>query len=138
VRAAGATGPLVCRADSGFYSHGVVDACRKANVRFSITAKVQKKGGVRKAIAAIDESDWVAIPYFLDGADVAETTYQPFGSKADPVVSSCAEYGPRQAASCRCSQSSPTTPLSPTEPVRCSSSKPITDATPRSRTPSEI
>lgn len=84
VRAAGATGPLVCRADSGFYSHGVVDACRKANVRFSITAKVQKKGGVRKAIAAIDESDWVAIPYFLDGADVAETTYQPFGSKGRP------------------------------------------------------
>jgi hypothetical protein len=84
VRTAGATGPLVCRADSGFYSRGVVDACRRANVRFSITAKVPKTGGVRKAIAAIDESAWVAIPYFLDGADVAETTYQPFGSKGRP------------------------------------------------------
>jgi hypothetical protein len=83
VRTAGATGPLVLRADSGFYSRGVVDACRRADVRFSITAKLHK-GGVRKAIAAIDESAWVAIPYFLDGADVAETTYQPFGSKGRP------------------------------------------------------
>ena len=28
VRAAGASGPLTLRADSGFYSHAVVDACR--------------------------------------------------------------------------------------------------------------
>ena len=51
--------------------------------RFSITAKLHK-GGVHKAIAAIDESAWVAIPYFLDGADVAETTYRPFGTKGQP------------------------------------------------------
>ena len=37
-----------------------------------------------KAIAAIDESAWVAIPYFLDGADVAETAYQPFKAKCRP------------------------------------------------------
>jgi hypothetical protein len=82
VRAAGATGPLVLRADSGFYSCNVVDACGKANVRFSITAKLHK-GGVHKAIAAIDESAWVPIPYFLDGADVAETTYRPFGKSTE-------------------------------------------------------
>jgi hypothetical protein len=39
-RTAGATGPLRLRADSGFYSRNVVDACRKANVRFSITVKL--------------------------------------------------------------------------------------------------
>ena len=78
VRAAAATGPLVLRADSGFYTANVVGACRKANVRFSITAKLHK-GGIHKAIAGINESAWVPIPYFLDGADVAETTYQPFG-----------------------------------------------------------
>jgi len=83
VRAAGATGPLVLRADSGFYSSAVVDACRQADVAFSITAKLHK-GGVKTAIAAIDESAWVAIPYFLDGADVAETVYQPFGAKGRP------------------------------------------------------
>jgi hypothetical protein len=83
VRAAGATGPLTLRADSGFYSGAVAQACRKAGVSFSITVKLNK--AIHTAIAAIDERDWVAIPYFLDGADVAETTYRPFGNKA-PVV----------------------------------------------------
>ena len=66
------------RADSGFYSRNVADACTKADVAFSITAKLHK-GGVHHAIAAIDETAWIPIPYFLDGADVAETTYRPFG-----------------------------------------------------------
>lgn len=83
VRTAGASGPIVLRADSGFYNRSVVDACRRANVSFSITAKLHK-GGVKTAIAAIGESAWVAISYFLDGADVAETTYQPFGTKGRP------------------------------------------------------
>jgi hypothetical protein len=83
VRTAGATGPIVLRADSGFYNRAVVDACRRADVRFSITVRL-RKGALYKAIAAIDESAWVAIPYFLDGADVAETTYQPFGAKGRP------------------------------------------------------
>ena len=80
VRMAGAAGPIVLRADSGFYNHNVVEACTKADVRFSITAKLYK-GKVTEAIAAIDESAWTPIPYFLDGADVAETTYRPFGAK---------------------------------------------------------
>jgi hypothetical protein len=83
VRTAGATGPIVLRADAGFYSRTVVDACRRADVRFSITVRL-RKGALYQAIAAIDESAWVAIPYFLDGADVAETTYQPFGAKGRP------------------------------------------------------
>jgi len=80
VRDAGSTGPLVLRADSGFYNRNVIDCCQKADVRFSVTAKLHK-GAICKAIEEIPESDWVAIPYFLDGADVAETTYQPLGTK---------------------------------------------------------
>jgi hypothetical protein len=82
VRAAGATGPLTLRADSGFYNHGVVQACQKANVRYSITAKMSKK--LRRICEAIPEESWTPIPYFLDGAEVAETTYRPFGSRGKP------------------------------------------------------
>ena len=80
LRRGGVSGPIVLRADSGFYSHNVVAACVKADVRFSITAKLHK-GAIYAAIGAIDESAWTPIPYFLDGADVAETTYQPFVKK---------------------------------------------------------
>jgi hypothetical protein len=80
VRTAGATGPLTVRADSGFYTGAVAAACRKAGVRFSITAKMSP--AIHKAIATIADNAWVEIPYFLDGADVAETTYRPFGNKA--------------------------------------------------------
>ena len=83
VRAAGASGPLTVRADSGFYAGTVAAACRKAGVRFSITVKLNK--AIHKAIAAIDDEAWTPIPYFLDGADVAETVYRPFGTKA-PLV----------------------------------------------------
>lgn len=83
VRAAGATGPLTLRADSGFYSGKVIAACRKANARFSVTVRLNK--AMHKAIAAIPDDAWVSIPYFLDGADVAETTYTPFGKNGTPV-----------------------------------------------------
>jgi Transposase DDE domain group 1 len=80
VRIAGASGPLVLRADSGFYNRTVVAACQRHGVRFSITAKLTK--AVRKAIAAIPADAWTPIPYWLeDGADVAETSYRPFGKK---------------------------------------------------------
>ena len=39
VRYAGATGPLTVRADSGFYTHAIVAACRDKGVRFSITVR---------------------------------------------------------------------------------------------------
>ncbi|MCY4392907.1 MAG: transposase [Chloroflexi bacterium] len=41
VRAARASGPLTLRADSGFYSHAVVDACWAMDVRFSVTVRLQ-------------------------------------------------------------------------------------------------
>ena len=42
VRYAGANGRLTLRADSGFYTHGVVSVCRKMDVRFSITIRQHK------------------------------------------------------------------------------------------------
>ena len=85
VRDAGATGPITMRADSGFYNHKVVGACRKADVRYSITVRLNAK--LHHAIADIPEDAWTPIPYFLDGADVAETTYTPFAGRrgAGPV-----------------------------------------------------
>ena len=41
VRAAGASGQLTMRADSGFYNHAVVVACRALDVRFSVTIRQQ-------------------------------------------------------------------------------------------------
>jgi len=83
LRAAGASGPITLRADSGFYSGAVATACRRAGVRYSITVKLNK--ALHKVIAAIPDDAWMPIPYFLDGADVAETSYRPFGKKA-PLV----------------------------------------------------
>ena len=77
VRHAGARGRLTVRADSGFYTHAVVSACRETNVRFSIT--IRQHARLRNIIEAIPETDWTPIPYWMDGAaDVAETTYTPF------------------------------------------------------------
>ena len=73
VRYAGATGQLTLRADSGFYTHAVVAACRKMKVRFSIT--IRQRPSLRNFIEATPEADWTPIPYWMDGAaDVAETT----------------------------------------------------------------
>lgn len=85
-RAAGAAGEITIRADSGFYNHKVVGACRKAGVRFSITVKMMGKA-LHQAFRAIPAEDWVPIPYFVDGAAVAEIAYTPFATKkgAKPV-----------------------------------------------------
>jgi hypothetical protein len=73
VRRAGATGPIVLRADSAFWSAKVITACRDHNVRFSITVRATK--AVVAAIDGIDETAWVDIDYTDGGvAQVAETT----------------------------------------------------------------
>lgn len=80
VRAAGATGELTFRLDSGFYAGTVVSACLKQKARFSITARTSP--ALRRAIDAIAEESWREIPYWLEGtADVAETVYTPFGKR---------------------------------------------------------
>ncbi len=84
VRYAGATGPLIMRADSGFYTHDIVAVCRQMRVRYSIT--VRQHTQLRNLIEAIPETDWTPLPYWMEGAaDVAETTYVPFQSEPDAV-----------------------------------------------------
>ena len=82
VRAAGASGQLTMRADSGFYAHAVVAVCRKLGVRFSIT--IRQQPSMRRLIEEIPEAGWTPIEYWLaGGADVAETTYTPFKGEQD-------------------------------------------------------
>ena len=84
VRDAGPTGQLTLRADSGFYSHGVVAMCRRLKVRYSIT--IRQHRSVRTLIEAIPDEAWTAIPYWIDGgADVAETVYTPFAGEKGAV-----------------------------------------------------
>ena len=134
VRAAGATGPLTMRADSGFYSGKVVGACRKR--RRAILHHRAPKPGDAQGDRQDRRDAWVAIPYFLDGADVAETTYRPFGKKAPEVRLIVRRVRPTPGSSWRCWPTIPTTRSSPTAPATRSSSRPTTAATPRSKTPS--
>jgi hypothetical protein len=139
VRAAGATGSLTVRADSGFYAHAVVAVCRKMGVRYSIT--IRQHRSVRRLIEAIPEDAWAPIPYWITGgADVAETTYTPFADQKDaaPVRLIVRRVRPTPGPS---SPSSPSTTFmrsSPTARGRRSSSKPTIAVTPRSRTRSAI
>ena len=66
MRYGGARGQLTVRADSGFYAHTVVAACREMDVRFSIT--IRQRASLRDLIEAIPEEDWTPIPYWMDGA----------------------------------------------------------------------
>ncbi len=74
VRRAGASGALTLRADSGFFSQYVVQACRDHDVRYSITAR--QTPAITRAIEQIAEESWTSIDYTANGeAWVAETTY---------------------------------------------------------------
>lgn len=91
VRAASATGALTARLDPGCYSKKVVDACRRAGVAFSVTARMDT--AIHRAIEAIEAASWTPIPYWssdgtfgldeagepISGADVAETSCTAFG-----------------------------------------------------------
>ena len=88
------------RADSGFYAHTVVAACREMDVRFSIT--IRQRASLRDLIEAIPEEDWTPIPYWMDGAaDVAETTYTPFQTKPDARLVAGAAHRPAGEADAR-------------------------------------
>ncbi len=58
-RRAGATGPIVVRADSGYCSNKVMKACTDHHVRYSITARQTSR--VVTAEAGIDPDAWVLI-----------------------------------------------------------------------------
>ena len=137
VRYAGATGQLTMRDDSGFYTHGVVRACRQQKVRFSITVRQHK--GLRDLIEAIPESDWLPIPYWMEGAAaVAETVYTPFRTEPDatPVRLIVRRLRPTPGSQLALFATTAITPSSPTGRATPWNWRPTIAATPRSRTPS--
>jgi Transposase DDE domain group 1 len=76
VRRAGATGEIVVRLDSGFWSGDTIATLARLGVRYTMAVRANTKG-VSRAIAAIDEAAWRAIGYTPDGeAQVAETAYK--------------------------------------------------------------
>lgn len=86
----GITAQIIVRADSAFFSHKVVDACRTAGVRFSLAVAVKKT--VREAIVNIAEDAWTPIEYtdaiwddederWVSDAEIAEIPFTAFTSK---------------------------------------------------------
>jgi acyl dehydratase len=75
VRRAGATGEIVVRVDSGFWSKETIKTLGRLDVRYTMAVRTNTNG-VAAVIAAIDEADWTPIAYTSDGeAQVAECTY---------------------------------------------------------------
>jgi hypothetical protein len=74
VRRLGARGPLLVRADSGFWSYKTIAALEQHGVRYSIG--VTQHESVRRVIAAIPEQAWQPLPdYPPTGiAEIAEST----------------------------------------------------------------
>jgi len=60
-RAAGVTGRVIVRADSGYYRQDMIAAALRAKAWFSVTARMNST--VRQAITAIDEDAWTPIRY---------------------------------------------------------------------------
>jgi Transposase DDE domain group 1 len=89
-RACGATGTIITRMDSAYYSAETIAAIRRAGSFFSVT--IPASAAVRAAIAAIPEDAWAAIEYpsaiwddqlncLVSDAEVAEASYAAFTSK---------------------------------------------------------
>jgi len=74
VRRAGARGPLIVRADAGFWNYALVDTLSRLGVAWSVTVRVNPQ--IRACIDGIGDDAWTAIVYPDGGeAHVAETTY---------------------------------------------------------------
>jgi hypothetical protein len=75
VRRAGASGELVMRFDSGFWSNRTIATLERLGVGFTMGVQMQKS--VVNAVSAIDASAWTPIAYTCEGeAEVAECTYK--------------------------------------------------------------
>ncbi|MCU4185218.1 IS1380 family transposase [Acidiferrimicrobium sp. IK] len=76
VRSAGATGGIVVRVDSGFWSNKTIATLTRLGVRFTMT--VRSNVAINAAIAGIAEAAWVDIDYTDNGgaAQVAECAYK--------------------------------------------------------------
>ena len=88
-RAAGVSGQVMVRADSGYYRRDVIAAALAAKAWFSVTVRMNPS--VRQAIAAIPEQAWTTISYpnaifdqdeqrWISEAEVAEIDFVAFTS----------------------------------------------------------
>ena len=76
VRRGGATGQLVMRFDSGFWSNDTLAGLGRLDVRYTMAVRTNTKG-IDAAIAGIAEDAWVEINYTPGGqAQVAECVYK--------------------------------------------------------------
>jgi hypothetical protein len=76
VRRAGASGELVLRCASGFWSNDTIARLSRLKVRYTMAIRTGN-AAVSKVIAAIDQGSWTQIEYTEDGiAEVAETIYK--------------------------------------------------------------
>ncbi len=75
-RRAGASGEIVMRFDSGFWSHATIAVLGRLDVRYTMAVHCGNSA-VASVIASIDESAWEPIAYTPDGiAQVAEVDYK--------------------------------------------------------------
>jgi hypothetical protein len=75
VRRAGATGELIMRFDSGFWSNATLATLERLDVGYTMGVRMVK--AVTRAVEGIDESAWTRIDYTADGeAEVAECDYK--------------------------------------------------------------
>jgi len=75
LRRAGATGELVMRFDSGFWSNTTIATLSRLGVGYTLGVRMVKS--VVTAVSAIDEEAWTPIDYTCDGmAEVAECVYK--------------------------------------------------------------
>ena len=75
VRRAGATGELIMRFDSGFWSNATLATLERLDVGY--TMGVRMVAAVTRAVEGIPESAWTPIDYTVDGeAEVAECDYK--------------------------------------------------------------
>jgi hypothetical protein len=94
-RQAGASGDVMVRGDSAFYSAACVHACLRQHAFFSFTVKIDPK--VKAAVATIEEPAWTPIKYpnaifdeetgtWVSNAEIAEIDYTAFASKKTTAV----------------------------------------------------
>ena len=75
VRRAGASGQLLMRFDSGFWSNATIETLECLDVGYTMGVKMVK--AVKEAVSSIEESSWRSIEYTCDGeAQVAECDYR--------------------------------------------------------------
>jgi hypothetical protein len=75
LRRAGATGELIMRFDSGFWSNATIAALGRLDVGYTMGVRMVKS--VFTEVSAIDEESWTPIDYTCDGVgEVAECLYK--------------------------------------------------------------